>query len=400
MEFKESWMSGIPFSLDPIHLCEPSDKKIYYHYTSMEKLWKILEGEQLRATQACFSNDSEEISMGIKVIKKVCKELFLGKDTEMMTFIENLSRDDLDSYIICFCDKDDKLSQWRAYCKKGGASIGFAFDDSLPSYYFSKMEGYRRVEKNCQLYPVFYYNYDSVCKKCSKCLTHRKLKKIIKNKMKIIGDNQAKKMAILEIIPYIKHCGFCEEEEHRLLIENPLDYSMRNTAFVSDEIVEYFENDGKKSPHINISFSNNINSSDRNICIFCEEVQFDDILDKISKEIEKYNITVPDDKKIVLDNIKHVTSKEKKILIGQCEESVQKQLFGIIDRINSPLDIDNSSEIIPIWCDGHLPIRTITVAPSLDQERQISMIKHFCTHNQFWMKYVKVVGSKIPYRYY
>lgn len=400
MEFKESWMSGIPFNLDPIHLCEPSDEKIYYHYTSMEKMWKILEGEQLRATQACFSNDSEEISMGIKVIKKACTELFSGKDTEMMTFIENLSRDDLDSYIICFCDKDDKLSQWRAYCKEGGASVGFAFDDSLPNYYFSKKEGYHRIEKKCQLYPVFYYNYDSKCKNCSVCLTYDRLKEIIGNKMNIIGDTQAKKIAILEIVPYIKHCGFCEEEEHRLLIENPLDYTMRNTTFTSDDIIEYFEKDGKISPYINISFSNNINSSDRNICVFSDEGQFDGILNKIMKEIEKFNITVQDDEKIALDNIKYVPSKEKKIIIGQCEESIQKQLFGIIDRINSPLDINDSSEIIPIWCDGHLPIRTITVAPSLDQERQISMIKHFCTHKQFWMKYVKVVGSKIPYRYY
>ncbi len=391
-------ISGIPLNIDPIHFCEPSNSKIYYHYTSMEKMWLIIDGEGLRATQAGFSNDNEEIQMGIKVVKEICKELFKGKDNEMMDFIDSISRNTLDSYIVCFCDKDDKLSQWRAYCNEGGVSLGFAFDDTQPNYYYSNRKGYRSTGTKCQIYPVFYYNYNAECENCSVCLTYDQLKEIINKKIIFIGDNQAKKQAILELIPYIKHCGFCEEEEHRLLIDNPLDYAMHNTTFKSDDVVEYFDKNGKRSPYISIKFRGDISHQDIPVRVFCNKSHFENIKKKIDNIIKKYNITVKDNKKINLkDRIIHVQSNDNKIIIGEGDVCSQKLLFNILDRINFQAP---EKEIIPIWCDGHLPIRTITVAPSLDQERQISMIKHFCTHKHFWMKYITVMGSKIPYRSY
>lgn len=394
-------ITGIPFHIEPIHFCEPSNAGVYYHYTSIEKMWLILDGEKLRATQAGFSNDSEEILMGIKVVKKVCKELFENVDDEMLTFVNSISRDTLDSYIICFCEKDDKLSQWRAYCKDGGVSLGFAFDDSNPNYYYTKREGYLCTGTKSQLYPVFYYNYNSKCTECSRCLTEENLKNIIRKKMDLIHDNQAKKQAILELIPYVKHCGFCEEDEHRLLIDNPLDYSMHNTVFKSDDVVEYFDKDGKRSPYISIKFNSDINTKDIIIRVFCNESSYGEILDRINTVVNNYNSTVKDSEKICLkDKIVHIPSSDDKIVIGQGNDAIQELLFKVVDRINSPFHLNEGRKIIPIWCDGHLPIRTITVAPSLDQQRQISMIKHFCSHKHFWLKYVSVKGSNIPFRSY
>ena len=37
--------------------CDSPKQYRLYHYTSIEKMWKILDSEKLRATQACFSND-------------------------------------------------------------------------------------------------------------------------------------------------------------------------------------------------------------------------------------------------------------------------------------------------------------------------------------------------------
>ncbi len=404
-ENDSTYMSGLPFSLEPIHFCEVSPKKIYYHYTSLEKMWLILDGEGLRATQAGFSNDNEEISMGIQAVQNICKTIFENSNDEMMSFINNISRDTLDSYIICFCDKDDKLSQWRAYCKDGGVSIGFAFDDSEPPYYYQKRLGFSCIPTTCKLYPVFYLNYDSKCTETPNTITQDELKSIIYEKLESIGDVHAKKQAILELIPYIKHCGFCEEEEHRLLIDNPLDFSMYNTTFKNDDVVEYFDKDnGQRSPYIGVQFCNETKSKNPNIRIFGNKDDYQTISNKILDIIKNYNLTLQDkDNKINLDGkLIHVNSKEQKIIIGQTETEYQKFLFSVIDRINNPLytNKEENKNIIPIWCDGHLPIRSITVAPSLDKERIVSMIKHHCTHNQFWMKYVTVTSSKIPYRSY
>ena len=44
--------------------------------------------------------------------------------------------EDIDCYIACFCGDSDILSQWRDYCRDDGISIGSAFDETRPCYYF------------------------------------------------------------------------------------------------------------------------------------------------------------------------------------------------------------------------------------------------------------------------
>ena len=76
----------------------------YYHYTGFDGFWKIIENESLLATQALFSNDSQEISKGKKLLESSEK------------IINKVKRIDVDGYILCFCKVNDKLSQWRGYC--------------------------------------------------------------------------------------------------------------------------------------------------------------------------------------------------------------------------------------------------------------------------------------------
>ena len=73
----------------------------YCHYTSLPVLFEILENDECWITNVRFSNDSSE-------------ELLLGD-----------MRSIRDDYIMCCCDSDDQLSQWRGYCHNGGASIVF-----------------------------------------------------------------------------------------------------------------------------------------------------------------------------------------------------------------------------------------------------------------------------------
>ena len=47
----------------------PSKNGKYYHYTKFDGFWKILENESLLATQALFSNDSQEINKGKLIVE-------------------------------------------------------------------------------------------------------------------------------------------------------------------------------------------------------------------------------------------------------------------------------------------------------------------------------------------
>lgn len=72
--------------------------KAFYHYTSLSKLFNILESDSFWASNIRFSNDETEVKL--------------------------LNDDRHDDYVICFCEKGDQLSQWRGYCAEGGAAIG------------------------------------------------------------------------------------------------------------------------------------------------------------------------------------------------------------------------------------------------------------------------------------
>ena len=79
MESLKKQSSGMPVKKPLITLCENADPKIYYHYTSLEKMWLILENETIRATQACFSNDNEEIIKGILFINPFLSSSYIKK---------------------------------------------------------------------------------------------------------------------------------------------------------------------------------------------------------------------------------------------------------------------------------------------------------------------------------
>jgi hypothetical protein len=70
------------------------------HYTSIDTAFNILDSDSFWATNVRFSNDAME---------------------ERLLKIDNII--DRDDYVVCFCTKNDKLSQWRGYCHDGGMAI-------------------------------------------------------------------------------------------------------------------------------------------------------------------------------------------------------------------------------------------------------------------------------------
>jgi hypothetical protein len=116
-----------------------SKNYVLYHYTTAEGLKGIVENKELWATSAYYLNDSTEIIYGYRLldegVAKWVEKVNPPEDSISRGLAFSMQRqfghDLLDRniitpiYLICFCEEDNLLSQWRAYGQSGGYSIGF-----------------------------------------------------------------------------------------------------------------------------------------------------------------------------------------------------------------------------------------------------------------------------------
>jgi hypothetical protein len=122
---------GVPSKIMP-------PKGQLYHYTSADGLKGIIESNELWATSAYFMNDSAEILYGCKLLVTALDGWRTQHQESLRSISFSMSYDlskafgeDLPKtvippiYLICFCEDDNLLSQWRAYGQSGGFSIGF-----------------------------------------------------------------------------------------------------------------------------------------------------------------------------------------------------------------------------------------------------------------------------------
>ena len=125
---------------------ERNMESILYHYCSTQKLYGILSGKQLRMSDITKSNDYDEVymffpglidAMREEYYKKPFSFKFACEDNEkaMLVFLRvifnyfrsKFDRGGITNFVVCFCEKGDKLSQWRGYANNGkGVSIGFS----------------------------------------------------------------------------------------------------------------------------------------------------------------------------------------------------------------------------------------------------------------------------------
>lgn len=113
---------------DPIHLA---------HYTTAEGLRGIIDSGNLWATSAYYLNDASELDYGRQLfgdilIKAIAEE---GRDPVSKSIFQEAKKafepgGELEStisrtYVTCFCERDNLLSQWRGYGQAGGYAIVF-----------------------------------------------------------------------------------------------------------------------------------------------------------------------------------------------------------------------------------------------------------------------------------
>ncbi len=123
-------------SLSPGQLPElpvGTEPDILYHYTDAGGLLGIVTSKCLWASEVWYMNDTREALYGLDTIKRALKSMTPASGEESDVHEEALKRlanlpnqdDIVQSYIACLSKEGDQLSQWRAYGRPRGFSVGF-----------------------------------------------------------------------------------------------------------------------------------------------------------------------------------------------------------------------------------------------------------------------------------
>jgi hypothetical protein len=112
-----------------------------FHYTDYNGLAGIVSKDLFWATNAKFLNDASEVHYGFEIAMKEVHERQRSATTERWKdllrvaeqFLCDPSSELSDAYVVCFCQHNNMLSQWRTYGAEGGGySMEFMFPSALP----------------------------------------------------------------------------------------------------------------------------------------------------------------------------------------------------------------------------------------------------------------------------
>lgn len=104
-----------------------------YHYTTGSTLIRMIESGQLWATQIGCLNDAKEMLHAIDLLRATIAAELLVSSTDdfkmllrkMDELLERPRPEVASAFVICFSERRDDLSQWRAY---GGTNGGYAIE--------------------------------------------------------------------------------------------------------------------------------------------------------------------------------------------------------------------------------------------------------------------------------
>jgi len=312
--------------------------EVFSHYTSISKLFYILESDSFWLSGLRFSNDSSE-------------ENLFGDDWIKSNKYKS------DNFVLCGSNNEDILSQWRGYCPNGGASITLdlfeihKYHVLHPNFKDNDVENYMGID--ALGIPVLYGEIESSYKPIKD--GSKGVQSIAKEIQEILGkDDTYKSLTINDFVPYIKHKDFSEEQETRLLFSNS-----------NGELSEYVRfrplKNGTKVPYIVIK-NGYIKDSD-----------------KTKEGTSRKNI----------EKIWKNQKSRRKVIIPYC--SNQRNIHSLMRKY-----IGSKFQKVRIYCEGHLPIRKITIAPMPDQNRIKEQVKRFCD-SKYWLEDVEVTVSNTPY---
>lgn len=193
-----------------------------YHYTSLDGLLGILGSKTLRATHIAHLNDANELTLAVDLLEGAVRQRFQAPEVpaedrkclgQLLEWIEHRFLLEHLLFTCSFTEAGNLLSQWRAYCPpSAGVSLGFHASELLAA---ADSQGFQLVkaiyDRDLQLLLVNEW-LDVVLatkqdKEDSKCHPSQSYHPHFR-------DNEE---AFLQVAARMKHRGFAEEREWRLI---------------------------------------------------------------------------------------------------------------------------------------------------------------------------------------
>lgn len=189
-----------------------------YHYTTNMGLIGVLSSKKLWATKIQYLNDSEELSYAISMTKDLSEHALTCLVDPIKTKLDKISSINVCTFSLT--ENGDLLSQWRGYAHSMGYAIGFD-KNSL-----QKMLGSELTLSPCIYNPQHQKEtlIDLIREISSDYVQeagHEFSKNAVDKYMEIFVQK------FLERAPMIKHPGFEEEKEWRI-ITKPINAMSKN----------------------------------------------------------------------------------------------------------------------------------------------------------------------------
>lgn len=209
-----------------------------HHYTTLDGLGGIVRSRDLWLTNALYSNDEKEITLGRELVSEELRAQQRRRGVakryrEYVKALEQLlpSASTSGVYICCFCQDGDRLGQWRAYGGNGnGVSLQFRAED------FASFTG-PSAFGHLSLWKV---SYDQAWQRT--LLRDAVLNTYDRHRtLPVEKIARAAKTVIDFFVPTFKGNGFQEEEEWRMVFAPaaesgpqavPLDYRVSGNMLV------------------------------------------------------------------------------------------------------------------------------------------------------------------------
>jgi hypothetical protein len=227
----------IPPMLDcplAIPLINASTLNLLHHYTSATGLLGIAKDRGFWATHSAFLNDSSESNHYVALARE-CIEINMQKSNlpederilleilvrnNPLRYYSDLLPNGSNVFTVSFSEQGDQLSQWRAYCREGGYSVGYSLS-------------YLRAVASAQGFYIGRCEYDPAAKQRiveslikSALGKYREDLSVNGNKASTSFSGNSAEARVLQLFhrslhyygPLLKHESFEEEQEWRAVI--------------------------------------------------------------------------------------------------------------------------------------------------------------------------------------
>lgn len=232
--------------LKPLHSAFEAEQfpAALFHYTDTAGVLGIVGDNTLWATNALFLNDEGEIRHTAAIVARLFEreieresppknpEDIIWVVRDFLHWIRHLNETGwfgIDAYVVCFCEADDLLSQWRGYGDRGGGfSIGFnahavlnkvqtAMPDcevSLGRILYDETEQSTRIEKA----------YNLVRSSLIRCAAGKRSQDACKEDTRVHAEAFLREAFLYA--PFFKQQTFREEREWRIVVTGRIPYDL------------------------------------------------------------------------------------------------------------------------------------------------------------------------------